>query len=63
MPSLIETRTIQCPHCWEEIQVVIDASEATQSYIEDCSVCCRPITITVNAAEGEVLDVDATAAE
>jgi transcription elongation factor Elf1 len=63
MPSLIDTRTITCPHCWEEIEVVIDASEATQSYIEDCSVCCRPIAITVNAADGEVLDIDAAAAD
>src|SRR5262245_18189176 len=63
MPSLIDTRTITCPHCWEGIQVVIDASEPTQSYIEDCSVCCRPIAITVNAADGEVLDIDATSAD
>ena len=63
MPSLIDTRTITCTHCWEEIQVVIDASESTQSYIEDCSVCCRPITITVNAAGGEVLDIDAQPAD
>ena len=61
VPSLIDTRTITCPHCGEAIEIVIDASEATQSYIEDCSVCCRPITITVNAAGGEVLDVDAAA--
>ncbi len=61
MPSLIDTRTISCPHCGEEIEIVIDASEATQSYIEDCSVCCRPISITVSADGGEVLDVDAAA--
>lgn len=61
VPSLIDTRTIACPHCGEEIEIVIDASEPTQSYIEDCSVCCRPITITVNAAGGEVIDVEAAA--
>ena len=61
VPSLIYTRTIACPHCGEEIEIVIDASEPTQSYIEDCSVCCRPITITVNAAGGEVIDVEAAA--
>ena len=63
MPSLIDTRTITCPHCGEEIEIVIDASEAMQSYIEDCSVCCRPIAITASAADGEVLDVDATSVD
>ncbi|HKE44776.1 MAG TPA: CPXCG motif-containing cysteine-rich protein [Steroidobacteraceae bacterium] len=63
MPSLVDTRTIQCPHCGEEIQVVIDATEAEQSYIEDCSVCCRPIMLTITAADGEVVDVDASAAD
>lgn len=61
MPSLLDTRTITCPHCWEQIQIVIDASEPDQSYIEDCSVCCRPIAVTVNAADGEVLGVEAEA--
>ncbi|EGG94372.1 hypothetical protein IMCC1989_31 [gamma proteobacterium IMCC1989] len=27
--------------------MVVDASEAPQSYIEDCFVCCRPINVTV----------------
>jgi transcription elongation factor Elf1 len=63
MPSLIDTRTITCPYCGEEIEIVIDASEPTQSYIEDCSVCCRSMMVTANADGGEVLDVYATAAE
>ena len=63
VPSLLDTRTIICPHCWEQIQVVIDTSEPEQSYIEDCSVCCRPIALTVSTTDGEVLDVAAEAAE
>ena len=63
MSPLIDTRMIECPNCGEQIEIVIDASEAEQSYIEDCSVCCRPITITVHAADGEVVDLDASAAD
>jgi Cysteine-rich CPXCG len=63
MPSLIDTRTITCPHCWERIEIVIDTSEPQQSYIEDCSVCCRPIAITVNSARGVVLGIVAAAAD
>jgi len=36
----------QCPHCWEEISMLLDRS-VSQTYIEDCEVCCNPIEITV----------------
>ena len=40
--------TVQCPDCWELIEVLIDGSVNEQAYIEDCQVCCRPINISVN---------------
>ena len=46
MDSLLEER-VSCPYCAESIQVLIDAEEAGQQYIEDCQVCCRPITFIV----------------
>lgn len=39
--------TIQCPCCWESIEVLIDPSMAEQEYVEDCQVCCRPLLLTV----------------
>ena len=36
-----------CPYCAERIELLIDNSEAHQSYIEDCQVCCRPIRVDV----------------
>ena len=36
----------QCPYCWEEISMLLDSS-VSNSYIEDCEVCCNPIKITV----------------
>jgi hypothetical protein len=63
MTGLIDTRAITCPHCGETIEIVIDLSVPDQSYIEDCSVCCRPITISVVAEDGEIVELDATSAE
>jgi len=54
----IETET-QCPWCFEEIAVLIDPSVETQSYIEDCSVCCRPIQISATCEEGELVSLHA----
>lgn len=42
-----------CPYCGEPIEIVVDLSVSEQSYIEDCSVCCRPINLSVTVdAEG-----------
>ncbi|MDX1735731.1 MAG: CPXCG motif-containing cysteine-rich protein [Halioglobus sp.] len=43
----LELQRISCPYCGESIEVLVDAQEAGQQYIEDCQVCCRPITFSV----------------
>jgi hypothetical protein len=55
---LTETANVQCPACWETIEVVVDCSVEEQEYTEDCSVCCRPMIVTVNADDGELQSVD-----
>ena len=42
-----ETTHIDCPYCGERIEVLVDCSVDYQEYIEDCAVCCRPITLAV----------------
>ena len=50
---LIENVSIQCPYCGESIDIVVDASIDRQDYIEDCSVCCRPMEMSVSiSSEG-----------
>ena len=46
---------LYCPYCGEPIEVVVDLSLSEQEYIEDCSVCCRPILLTVSVHEGELV--------
>lgn len=55
----LEPATIQCPYCWEAIEVLVDCSVEHQHYIEDCSVCCRPIDLVVVAFNGELISVEA----
>lgn len=35
----------QCPYCWEEISMLLDPSISQQTYVEDCEVCCNPISV------------------
>jgi hypothetical protein len=49
---------IDCPFCGEAITVLIDPTDETQDYIEDCQVCCKPIHFTVRSSDGEVVSVE-----
>jgi len=40
-----------CPHCGENISVLLDLSVANQEYIEDCEVCCHPIAIRYKVSD------------
>ena len=48
---------IQCPSCWEMIEVLVDPSVPEQQYVEDCSVCCRPLVLTVTVHDDHA-DID-----
>ncbi len=39
--------TIGCPYCGELIDVLVNPEDAGTEYVEDCQVCCRPISILV----------------
>jgi hypothetical protein len=56
MQLLVETE-ITCPHCGEVFPLQIDTSEREHSFIEDCSVCCRPINLAVCCQPGIVVDL------
>ncbi len=55
----LESATIQCPYCGEYIEVFVDCSVESQEYIEDCRVCCRPITLVVEASPEAIISIAA----
>jgi hypothetical protein len=60
---MLETSAeVTCPYCGEQITLLLDLSVETQSYIEDCSVCCQPMAISYRAEEGELAQLDVEAA-
>jgi hypothetical protein len=54
---VLDSHHIDCPYCGETIEILIDTSIRSQQYIEDCQVCCRPITLRVE------IDADGAAQE
>ncbi|MCW8275702.1 CPXCG motif-containing cysteine-rich protein [Pseudomonas sp. PCH199] len=44
---MLETAVYECPYCGEQVETTVDLSGGDQTYIEDCQVCCRPITFVL----------------
>ena len=60
---MLEEHFFTCPYCWEQISMVLDLSVSQQAYVEDCEVCCHPISISYSAEGGTLESFDATAAQ
>lgn len=49
----------QCPYCLQRISMLLDLSVESQTFIEDCEVCCNPIEIIYDVRDGHVEDLTA----
>ena len=52
--DLLRSVVVGCPYCGESLDIDVDCSVASQSYIEDCQVCCQPITYRVGVSAEEI---------
>ncbi|NCF27385.1 MAG: CPXCG motif-containing cysteine-rich protein [Gammaproteobacteria bacterium] len=48
-----------CPYCWESITMLLDLTVEDQNYVEDCEVCCNPISLDFRAEQGAIVVFDA----
>lgn len=57
-PDLIPAR-YQCPFCGEFNEILVDPTGGErQVFVEDCTVCCRPATITARLDAGALASLD-----
>jgi endogenous inhibitor of DNA gyrase (YacG/DUF329 family) len=47
----LETVKVMCPYCGETVEIDVEPLEEAQSFVEDCSVCCRPIQVEATPSE------------
>jgi hypothetical protein len=52
-----------CPYCWEEISMVLEMSVRSQTYVEDCEVCCHPIEVHYAVEDGMLSSFEARVLE
>lgn len=56
---MLDEISITCPHCGERFEALADPSAGDADYVEDCPVCCRPISMHVEVdGDGEVSGFD-----
>jgi mRNA-degrading endonuclease toxin of MazEF toxin-antitoxin module len=46
--------TVICPYCAQSFEVLVEPGESEDEFIEDCRVCCRPISFTVQTDENGI---------
>ncbi|MBW2939896.1 CPXCG motif-containing cysteine-rich protein [Zhongshania aquimaris] len=55
--NAIESVSDFCPYCGEAIELLVDGSAGDDQYIEDCEVCCRPMSIVLSFDEEEGVSI------
>jgi len=56
---VLEEHFFTCPYCWEQISMLLDLSADSQTYVEDCEVCCHPISISYDVSDGALVSFSA----
>ena len=59
MTPIVDTE-IECPFCGESFTITIDTTQGDHTMIEDCTVCCRPMSIEIECSAGEVFGARTT---
>ena len=55
---------VVCPYCGESTEIALDPGSGTsQSYEEDCAVCCRPWLVRVRYGRDGAADVQVEPAD
>lgn len=59
---MLEELSVDCPSCGETIALEVDTTAGDeQEYVEDCPVCCRPMSVFVRCEPGTVHSVSIAA--
>ena len=52
-----------CPYCWENQIKLVDSSVDNQSFIEDCEICCNPISFSFKISANSITQSDVVSIE
>jgi len=54
----LQEASVVCPYCGAGFEITVDTSQGDSDFVEDCTVCCRPINFRVQCEPGEVVSIE-----
>jgi hypothetical protein len=42
---------VECPYCGEVFETRVDTSSGSDTYVEDCQICCQPIEMELRVED------------
>ena len=60
--DIVEEVEIECPQCGETFAIDVETTQRRLEFIQDCVVCCRPMTLRIVCEPGAIVEVSVTAA-
>ena len=55
---MLQATSVRCPYCDAAFEALLDPSEAGDSYIQDCAVCCQPIRFLLALGDDGAVGVE-----
>ncbi|WP_083915392.1 CPXCG motif-containing cysteine-rich protein [Gilvimarinus chinensis] len=56
--DFLTEKNVNCPFCDARLTLLIDESAGSQTYTEDCHVCCQPMEVQITQEAEGYLHVD-----
>ncbi|OIO08364.1 MAG: hypothetical protein AUJ52_08380 [Elusimicrobia bacterium CG1_02_63_36] len=53
--AALQWTEVECPHCGEAFEVCVDPEQDGQDMVQDCTVCCRSIQMSVEMDGDDVV--------
>jgi hypothetical protein len=54
---------LTCPYCAQEVSMLVDPTDGTHEYVEDCEVCCNPISVKLKVEDREIISFETESLE
>ncbi|MBM3162229.1 MAG: CPXCG motif-containing cysteine-rich protein [Chlorobi bacterium] len=53
--NISENTEVQCPYCGAMFIITVDLLQGLQEFVEDCSICCRPVSVVVRVEDDGII--------
>jgi hypothetical protein len=56
--NIPDNTEVQCPYCGAMFTITVDLLQGRQEFVEDCSVCCKPVSVVVTVDDDGAISAE-----